>query len=431
MLDLKFIRANPDVVRDGVRKKQVDVGVVDRVLKLDDKRRKLLVKIEGLRSKQNKASQEIAQARGKAKDKLINQMKKIADEAKESAPGLEKMEESLRKLMLLIPNLPQEGVPEGKDETENVVLRKWGEPKKFDFKPLDHLDLGTKLDLIDIERATKTSGARFYYLTGDAVKLEFALVQFAIDFLSQEGFTPVVPPVLVKERIMESGGYLPQGEEEIYKTVRDNLHLVGTSEQSILGMYADEILLADKLPLRYVGFSSCFRREAGSYGKDTRGIFRVHQFDKVEMFSFCHPDKSSEEHEYFLSLEEKIMQKLELPYQVVVMCTGDLGAPAAKKYDIEAWMPAQSKYRETHSTSNCTDFQARRLKIRYRAKPEASPQFVHTLNGTAIAIGRMIIAILENYQQKDGSVTIPQVLQPYMGGKKQIKTQNAKGKTTT
>lgn len=420
MLDLKLIRENPDLVKEGVKKKQTDPGVVDQLLRLDEKRRKLLVKTEELRSKQNKASNQIAKAQGKTKEKLIGEMKKIADDIKKQAPQLEKARKELQQTVLLLPNLPAEDVPEGKDETENVVLGKWGDRKKFEFKPLDHLDLGTKLGLIDIKRATRVSGARFYYLTGDAVRLEFALVQFAIDLLSEEGFVPVVPPVLVKEKVMEGGGYLPQGEEEIYRTVRDDLYLVGTSEQSILGMYSDEILDGTGLPLRYVGFSSCFRREAGSYGKDTRGILRVHQFDKVEMFSFCYPDKSREEHEYFLSLEEKIMQKLELPYQVVVMCTGDLGAPAAKKYDIEAWMPGQGKYRETHSTSTCTDFQARRLKIRYREKPEVSPQIVHTINGTAVAVGRMIIAILENYQQKDGSVIIPQVLQSYMGNRKLI-----------
>jgi len=294
-----------------------------------------------------------------------------------------------------------------------VVLRNWGKTKDFDFEPHDHVTIGKNLGLIDIERGAKVSGARFYYLKKEAVLLELALVRWVMELLAKRGFVPIIPPVLVKGQIMEGGGYLPTGEEEIYKTTRDDLYLVGTSEQSILGLYSAEILEENRLPLRYAGFSSCFRREAGSYGKDVRGIFRVHQFDKVEMFSFSAPEKSWEELEFFLSLEEEIMRSLKLPYQVVVMCTGDLGPPAAKKYDIEAWMPGQGRYRETHSTSNCTDFQARRLNIKYRRGKEN--RFLHTINGTAVAIGRTLIAILENYQNEDGSVTIPEVLRPYLG----------------
>jgi seryl-tRNA synthetase len=303
-------------------------------------------------------------------------------------------------------------VPPGKDETENLVIRKWGEPKKFDFEIKDHVELGKNLDLIDIERAAKISGSRFYYLKNEAVILEFALVMFAIDILTKKGFIPIIPPVLAKEEIFVGMGYLPQADLEMYKTTLDEFRLAATSEQTIGPMFKDEILREEDLPLRYVGFSSCFRREAGSYGKDVRGILRVHQFDKVEMFIFCKKEESQKEHELILSCEEEIMQKLSIPYQVVMMCTGDLGFPVAKKYDIEAWIPSENKYRETHSTSNCTDFQARRLNIRYRKK-DKNIEFVHTLNGTAIAIGRTLIAIFENYQQKDGSIIVPEVLRKY------------------
>ena len=412
MLDIKLIREKPDLVRQAVRAKQMEVDV-DRLLELDQGRRALLTKIESLRSVQNKTSLDIAGAETKRKQELIAQMKEVSRELKELEPKLQEAEDELQGLMLLLPNPPHESVPLGKDENENVVLRSWGKTKDFDFEPQDHVTIGKNLGLIDIERGAKVSGARFYYLKKEAVLLELALVRWVMELLAKRGFVPIIPPVLVKGQIMEGGGYLPTGEEEIYKTTRDDLYLVGTSEQSILGLYSAEILEENRLPLRYAGFSSCFRREAGSYGKDVRGIFRVHQFDKVEMFSFSAPEKSWEELEFFLSLEEEIMRSLKLPYQVVVMCTGDLGPPAAKKYDIEAWMPGQGRYRETHSTSNCTDFQARRLNIKYRRGKEN--RFLHTINGTAVAIGRTLIAILENYQNEDGSVTIPEVLRPYLG----------------
>jgi len=412
VLDIKLIREKPDLVRQAVRAKQMEVDV-DRLLELDQGRRALLTKIESLRSVQNKTSLDIAGAETKRKQELIARMKEVSRELKELEPKLQEAEDELQGLMLLLPNPPHESVPLGKDENENVVLRSWGKTKDFDFEPQDHVTIGKNLGLIDIERGAKVSGARFYYLKKEAVLLELALVRWVMELLAKRGFVPIIPPVLVKGQIMEGGGYLPTGEEEIYKTTRDDLYLVGTSEQSILGLYSAEILEENRLPLRYAGFSSCFRREAGSYGKDVRGIFRVHQFDKVEMFSFSAPEKSWEELEFFLSLEEEIMRSLKLPYQVVVMCTGDLGPPAAKKYDIEAWMPGQGRYRETHSTSNCTDFQARRLNIKYRRGKEN--RFLHTINGTAVAIGRTLIAILENYQNEDGSVTIPEVLRPYLG----------------
>jgi len=405
MLDINFIRENAERVKKGVAAKQLSSKIVDEVLELDEKRRKLIVEVEELRAKRNKAAQE----------KNIEAGKKIKEKLKKNEPELANAEEEFKKALNEIPNLPADDVKEGKDERENEVVRKWGEPKKFDFAAKDHLDLGEALGIIDVERASKVSGSRFGYLKGDAVLLEFALVQFAMETLLKEGFVPVVPPVLIKKEMMGGMGYLEHGgEEDMYVFEKDGLVLIGTSEQAIGPMHANETL--HDLPLRYVGFSSCFRRESGSYGKDTRGILRVHQFDKVEMFSFAKPEESDKEHEYLLSLEEKLFQALKIPYQVVKMCSGDLGAPAARKYDIEAWMPGQGTYREVTSTSTTTDFQARRLNIKYREGGKT--EFAHTLNGTAFAIGRTIIAILENYQQKDSSVIVPEVLRKWVGKEK-------------
>jgi len=411
MLDIKFIRENPALVKEGCRKKQVKVDI-NKLLELDEKKRELLQKVEQLRHRINEISSE------KPAEELIEEGRKIKVELKELERNLKEIEKEFNDLMLQIPNLPSSDVPEGKDESENVALREWGKIPKFDFKPKDYLEIGEALDLIDIKRAAKTSGTRFGFLKREAVLLEFALINLALENLLKEGFIPLVPPALIKPEMIKAMGYVERGREEIYFIEKDNLYLIGTSEQIIGPMHSEEIFEEKDLPKRYVGFSSCFRREAGSYGKDTRGIFRVHQFDKVEMFSFCRPENSKKEHEFLLSLEEKLMQKLEIPYRVVQMCTGDLGDPAAAKYDIEAWFPCQNKYRETHSTSNCTDFQARRLNIRYKDSKTNKLEFVHTLNGTAIAMGRTILAILENYQQKDGSVKIPKVLQKYLGFKK-------------
>jgi seryl-tRNA synthetase len=322
--------------------------------------------------------------------------------------------------MYQIPNLPEDDVPFGKNEKDNVVLKKWGKKLKFGFKPKDSLEIGENLDLIDVKRAAKVSGTRFGYIKKEAALIEFALINLAFDTLSKEGFIPIVPPVFIKEEAMRAMGYINNKEDlaERYFFKKDKLFLVGTSEQSIGPIHQDEIFKEKDLPQRYVAFSSCFRREAGSYGKDTRGILRVHQFDKVEMFSFAHPKQSKEEYKFLLSIEEKLMQQLKIPYQVVQMCTGDLGNPVAAKYDIEAWLPSQNKYRETHSASNTTDFQTRRLNIRYRNSKTKKLDFVHTLNGTTFAIGRMLIAIIENYQQKDGSVKIPEALQKYLNFQK-------------
>jgi len=420
MLDLKFIRENIELIKEGLRKKQVEVDI-DYLLHLDKEKRDLLSQVEELRARQNQASQEIASAQGEDKKRKIREVKEVSTSLKSLEPKLRERAEELNNLLLKLPNLPDKSVPEGKDERENKIERKWGEPPKFTFKARDHLEIGESLNLIDVNRAAKVSGSRFYYLKGEAVLLEFALVFWVINLLRKEGFIPVVPPVLAKEEIFEGMGYLPDADKEMYKTTLDNLRLAATSEQTIGPMFKDEILGEESLPQRYAGFSSCFRREAGSYGQDVRGILRVHQFDKVEMFEFCRPEDSLKEHEFLVSSEEKIMQELKIPYQVVIMCSGDLGMPAAKKYDLEAWLPGQNRYRETHSCSNCTDFQARRLNIRYRRQEDKKVLFVHTLNGTACAIGRTLIAILENYQQEDGSIVIPEVLREYMGGMREIK----------
>jgi len=340
--------------------------------------------------------------------------KELKGKIKNREPELAEVEEELNQLAFQVPNPPLDDVPVGKSEKDNQVLREEGKKPKFDFTPRDYLDLAEDLDIIDVKRAAKASGTRFGYLKGEAALFEFALVQLAFETLAKEGFIPVIPPVMLKRKAMKGMGYLDRGEDEVYHLEKDDLFLIGTSEQSVGAMHLDEIFKEKELPKRYVGFSTCFRREAGAYGRDTKGILRVHQFDKVEMFSFCHPDKSKEEHQFLLDQEEKLMKLLKLPYRVIDICTGDLGDPAAKKWDIEAWMPGQNQYRETHSTSNCTDWQARRLNIRYKGKDGVS--FVHTLNGTAFAIGRILIAILENYQQEDGSVVVPEAIRKYLPG---------------
>ena len=400
MIDIKLLRENPEKVKMACKNKQANIDI-DKILILDKIRRGLIQEIEGMKAEQRKLGKE-----------KIEKARELKEKIKKMEPELEKAEKEFGKLFLRIPNIPLEEVPIGKDESGNNIIREVGKKPNFKFKPRDYMELAKCDDLIDVKRAAKVSGTRFGYLKGGAVYLEFALIQLAFNELVKQGFCPVVPPVMIKTEMMKGMGYVERGGEEIYYLPKDNLCLVGTSEQSIGPMHADEIFEERELPKRYVAFSSCFRREAGSYGKDTKGIFRVHQFYKVEMFSFCHPDKSRQEHQFFLKMEEKLTQLLKIPYRVVQMCTGDLGDPAAAKFDIEAWLPSENRYRETHSTSNCTDFQSRRLNIRYKAK-DGKLNFVHTLNGTAFATGRMIIAILENYQQKDGSILIPKVLQKY------------------
>jgi seryl-tRNA synthetase len=402
MIDIKLLRDNPNKIKKACNNKNVVIDI-DKILDLDKKKRGLIQEIEGMKAEQKKMGKE-----------QIEKAKDLKEKIKNLEPELEKIEKELNALFLQIPNIPLDDVPIGKDESENKVVREVGKKPNFKFKPKDYLELAEKLDIIDVKRAAKVSGTRFGYLKGGAVYLEFALIQLAFNTLVKEGFCPVIPPIMIKTKMMKGMGYMERGGEEIYQLPKDDLVLVGTAEQSIGPMHADEIFNEKDLPKRYVAFSPCFRREAGSYGKDTKGIFRVHQFYKVEMFGFCLPSQSQKEHQFFLKMEEKLMQALKIPYQVLQICTGDLGDPAAAKYDIEAWLPSENRYRETHSTSNCTDFQARRLNIRYKAK-DNKLNFVHTLNGTAFATGRTIIAILENYQQKDGSIKIPKALQKYTG----------------
>ncbi len=405
MIDINYIRENPEKIKKGIKAKQFDPKLVDVVLKLDKERRKLLGEIEELRAKRNKFAKEQDKEKGA----------EIKTKLQKLEPELAKIEKEYKEKLYQIPNPPADDVKTGRGVGENEVIGKWGKKKKSLTK--DYLELGENLDIVDVKRAAKVSGSRFGYLKGDAALLEFALIQFAMELLVKEGFVPIIPPSLIKKESMRGMGYLEHGgEEDMYVFEKDNLVLAGTSEQSVGPMHMNEVLKEKDLPKRYVSFSPCFRREAGSYGKDTKGILRVHQFDKVEMFSYTKPEDSEKEHEYLLSLEEKLFQALEIPYQVVKMCSGDLGAPATKKYDLEAWMPGQGKYREVTSTSNTTDFQARRLNIKYQDKGET--RYVHTLNGTAFAIGRTIIAIMENYQQKDGSILIPEVLQKWIGKKK-------------
>lgn len=416
MLAIKFIRSHPDIVKEGCAKKQVKVDI-DKLLELDEKRRESLKEIESLRAKENRLSYLISKEVDFAKkDELIRKGQRIKEKIRNYETYLKIPTEEFEKLMRQIPNLPLDEVPVGKNEKENVVLREGGKKPKFKFKPKDYLEIAEKLDLIDIKRAAKVAGTRFGYLKGEAALLEIALINLAFDVLIKEKFVPVIPPVMLKPEMMEKMGYIdtPEDRAERYFLEKEKFVLVGTSEQSIGPMHHDEIFEEKELPKRYVAFSTCFREEAGAYGKDTKGILRVHQFDKVEMFSFCHPERSREEHRFLLSMEEKLMQLLKIPYRVVQMCTGDLARPSASTFDIEAWMPGQNQYRETHSTSNCTDYQARRLNIRYRNSKSKKLEFVHTLNGTAYAIGRALIAIIENYQQKDGGIEIPKVLKKYL-----------------
>lgn len=423
---------------DGLRKKKckIDIG---KLIDLDEKRRELIQRSEHLKAEQNEASKKIAKLSGAEKKDEIEKMSALKEKLSAMEDGLSGIQEEISELMRFIPNLPQDDVPEGKNEKDNVILRKVGEKIKFGFIPKDYLTIAQNLDIIDVERAGIVSGSRFGYLKNEAALMEFALTQLAFSVLLPQGFKPIVPPVMIKKEMMQGMGYVdtPEDEEERYYFEKDKLYLVGTSEQSVGPMHSGEILSEKDLPVRYAAFSSCFRREAGSYGKDTKGILRVHQFDKMEMFSFCRPDDSRDEHALFLKMEEKLMQALKIPYRVTQLCTGDLSRPSATTIDIEAWLPGQNEgkglYREVSSTSNTTDFQSRRLNVKYKDSGvpgligggfipvPPSLKFVHMLNGTVFAIGRIIIAIIENYQTAEGFVNIPDALKPWMHGIEIIK----------
>ncbi len=409
MLDLKLIRSEPERIKAALDRRGA-AGQVDELLELDERRRQLLPEIEGARSERKQESEKIG-ALKKAGEDATAQMEAVRElkaRLEEMEGELESVESRLNDVAASLPNLPDPSSPDGFTDEDAELIREVGEVPQFDFEIHDHVELAG--DGIELEAAAKVSGARFAYLKGDLVMLEFALVRWALEKLRGEGHEPVVPPILVREEALFGTGFLPGDRDQIYELEKDELFLAGTSEVPLAGLHAGQILEADQLPIRYAGFSSCFRREAGAAGRDTHGIFRVHQFDKVEMFSFVKPEDATAEHERILAIEESILTELGLPYRVVNVAAGDLGGSAAKKYDCEAWIPSQDRYRELTSCSNTTDFQARRIGCRYRPEPGATPEFVNTLNGTAIAVGRTIIALLENHQQPDGTVRIPDVL---------------------
>jgi seryl-tRNA synthetase len=408
VLDLKLIREDPEGVRAALARRGGDsAGGLDRVLELDTSRRELLPQLEGLRAEQNEANGRIRSAADAAeREREIEAMRTVAARAKELEQQLAGVEGELQAALAPLPNLPDPSAASG---PEDELVREVGAPRRLDFEPRDHLELAG--ERIDMDRGARLSGSRFAYLKGDLVMLELALVRWVLETLREKGFEPVIPPVLVRERALYGTGFLPDTEQQIYSLPEDELFLVGTSEVALASLHDGEILDSERLPLRYAGFSPCFRREAGAAGKDTRGIFRVHQFDKVEMFSFVEPEKSTAEHERILAIEEEILSQLELPYRVVNIAVSDLGNSAAKKYDCEAWLPSQGRYRELTSCSNTTGYQARRLNIRMRA--EKRTQTLHTLNGTAVAVGRTIVALLENGQRADGSVELPECLRAF------------------
>ncbi|MBM3720492.1 MAG: serine--tRNA ligase [Actinobacteria bacterium] len=412
MIDVKLLRENPDLVRTSQKARGESTSLVDEVLAADEVRRTAIVEFEVLRAEQNTLSKSVGAAKGDEKSALLERAKTLSAQVKEAESKKSATEDAFKKLALGISNLVDERAPIG-GEADFKVIEEIGKPRNFDFEAKDHVELGKILGAIDVERGAKVSGARFYYLTGVGALLELALVNYAIQMATKAGFIPVIPPVLVKPEAMEGTGFLGQAAENVFHLQADDFYLVGTSEVPLAAYHMDEILDASKLPLRYSGYSPCFRREAGSYGKDTRGIIRVHQFEKVEMFSFCKPEDAAAEHLRLLNWEKDFLNAMEIPYRVIDVATGDLGSSANRKFDCEAWIPTQGAYREVTSTSNCSDFQARRLNIRIKGESGTSP--VATLNGTLVAVPRMIVAILENHQQSDGSVLVPKALQAYLG----------------
>ena len=415
MIDIKFLRENPDVVRASQKARGEDASIIEKVLAADEVRKLTLDQFETLRAEQNLLSKSVASAKGEEKAALLESAKVLAAKVKEADAKRAQAELEAKAFIMQISNVLDPQAPIGKEE-DFVVIENVGKPRDFGFQPKDHVELGKLLGAIDTERGAKVAGSRSYYLTGVGAMLEFALVNYAITSANKAGFTPVIPPVLVNSAAMEGTGFLGQAAENVYHLEKDDVYLVGTSEVPLAAMHMDEILPAEKLPIRYAGYSTCFRREAGTYGKDTRGIIRVHQFDKVEMFSFCHPDQAKEEHQRLLQWEKDFLNAMEIPYRVIDVASGDLGSSANRKFDIEAWIPTQDAYREVTSTSNCTEFQARRLNIRF--KENDATKAVATLNGTLVAIPRMVVAILENHQNADGTVNVPAALQPFLGTKR-------------
>lgn len=432
MLDPKLIRNNPEAVRKGLKNRKEEASLVDRFLAVDEEWRKLTNEVDELKAKRNKASDQIGEmkkkkpldvARGKEKaDDMIAEMKGFSSKIKELDEEQRKIEQRLNEIALEIPNISHMSVPVGIDPRDNLEVRAWGEKKKFDFKAKLHDELGKKLGILDFEQAARISGSRFVVYRGLGAALERALINFMLDVHTKENdYTEVFPPVMVNPKSMLGTGQLPRFEEEMFRCRDDELYLIPTAEVSVTNLHREEIIPAEKLPIKYVCYSPCFRREAGSYGKDVKGIIRQHQFNKVELVEFVEPDKSYDELEKLTNDAEKVLQKLRLPYRIIQLCTGDLGFASAKTYDLEVWFPSESRYREVSSCSNFESFQSRRAGIRFRSSPKAKPDYLHTLNGSGVAVGRTFAAILDNYQQKDGSVVIPEVLRSYMGGVEAIK----------
>ena len=424
MLDIKFVREHPDAVKENLKRRgEIDkVPWIDHLLEDDKNWRDIQIEVNNLRNKRNRLTEEIGKGRriGANISELVKEAEFIPDQIKKLEIEKAEVEGKVTDVLLRLPNIMDESVPFGADEDANVEVKKWGEKPEFAFAPKDHIDLATKLKLIDLERAAKVAGARFYNLRGDLVKLNYALLKFALDFIEKRDFVLIQPPYLLRREAIGGAVALSDFEDVIYKIQDEDLYLLPTAEHALLSQHMGEILDGKTLPLRYSGISPCFRKEAGAHGRDTKGIFRTHQFEKVEQFVFCKPEQSRTEHEKMIQNAEDLFQLLKLPYRVVNVCTGDLGTVAAKKYDLEVWLPGQGKYREAVSCSNCTTYQAVRSKIRFRDKPDEPTRWVHTLNSTLVASNRALIAIMENYQTEDGSVLIPEVLRPYMGGATRI-----------
>ena len=427
MLEMKFIREHPEIVKaDLERRGAIDkLPWFDEVLQNDQKWRSLQVQANALRQQRNKLTEQIAKLRKQGQDAapVMHEAEAIPDKIRELEQEAGNLRERINQTLMQLPNIMHESVPAGKDEHDNVEIRKWGTPPQFSFKPLDHIDLATKLDLVDLERAARVAGARFYYLKKDLVRLNYALIGYALDFITQKGYTVMQPPYLLKREILSGAVALSDFEEVIYKIDGEDLYLLATSEHALNAFHFGEILDGKTLPLRYGGVSPCFRKEAGAHGRDTKGIFRVHQFEKVEQFVFSKPEDSWKEHEKLIANAEELFQALGLPYRVVNVCSGDLGTVAAKKYDLEVWLPGQNTYREAVSCSNCTSYQAVRSNVRYRDRTSDPTEYVHTLNSTFVATERTLIAILENFQQSDGSIAIPGVLRPHMNGQDAIRAK--------
>jgi seryl-tRNA synthetase len=414
MLSLQFIRQNAGLVRESMARRG-ETGGLDQILRLDEERRRLIQEVEGLRAKRKQVSKEIARMKEKPPE-LLSEMRDTGDRIKSLDAEVELKDRELNELLLRLPNLVHSMVPDGKDAADNVVVRSWGKPKEFDYAPVAHWDLGPKLGIIDFDRGVKISGSRFYVLKGLGAKLQRSLISFMLDLhIREHGYTEVYPPFMVKRECMVGSGNLPKFIDNLYHDAEDDLWLVPTAEVPVTNLHRDEIMEPGTLPLHYVAYTACFRREQMSAGKDTRGIKRGHQFDKVELYKFVEPEKSDEELEKLTNDAEEVCQRLGIPYRVLQLCSGDLGFAATKSYDIEMWAPGCAEWLEVSSCSNCGDFQARRANIRYRPQAGAKPEFVHTLNGSGLALPRVLIAVLENYQQPDGSVLVPEALCPYMG----------------